>query len=91
MDTDSTPVFNFLHFGKHFSELAIKLIDIDEITNVLTLTGHRRGLKSLSFDPKGEFLVSAGSDGELMVWDLRGDQPKVARALRSLISTSDPE
>ncbi|TPX59126.1 hypothetical protein SpCBS45565_g07825 [Spizellomyces sp. 'palustris'] len=72
-------------------ELDIKVVDTEDITNIMTLRGHRRGLKSLSFDSRGEFLISAGSDGELMVWDLRGEKPKCERVLRSIIATSDPE
>ncbi|KAI8817137.1 uncharacterized protein EV422DRAFT_542541 [Fimicolochytrium jonesii] len=72
-------------------ELDIRVVDIDEITHVVTIKGHKRGLKSLAWDPKGEFLVSAGSDGELMVWDMRGEKPRLERTLRNLIAESDPE
>ncbi|KAI9017336.1 WD40-repeat-containing domain protein [Gaertneriomyces semiglobifer] len=72
-------------------ELDIKLVDIDEITNIKTLKGHTRGLKSLAFDPVGDFLVSTGSDGDVNIWDLRQDQPKIARVLRGIIPISDIE
>lgn len=40
------------------SELNIKLVEIRDISKVATLKGHTKSVKSLSFDPKGEFLVS---------------------------------
>ncbi|TPX55810.1 hypothetical protein PhCBS80983_g05011 [Powellomyces hirtus] len=72
-------------------ELDIRMIDIEDITNIITIKGHKRGLKSLAFDPTGEYLVSADSDGQLNVWDLRAGTPKLARAFGNTITKSEPE
>ncbi|KAJ3170134.1 hypothetical protein HDU88_008759 [Geranomyces variabilis] len=74
-------------------ELDIRLVDLGDITNVVEVKGHKRGLKSLAFDPTGLWLVSAGCDGNLNVWDLRttDGKPKLARSLGSIIGESEPE
>ena len=34
------------------------------------LKGHKRGVKSLCFDPKGDYLASVDSDGTVNFWDV---------------------
>lgn len=47
----------------------IKLWDIDgQLHN--TLSGHTKGVISASFSPDGQFLVSAGRDNNLILWNL---------------------
>ncbi|KAJ3146831.1 hypothetical protein HDU86_008389 [Geranomyces michiganensis] len=74
-------------------ELDIRLVDLGDITNLVEIKGHKCGLKSLAFDPTGDYLVSASCDGNLNVWDLRNmdGKAKLARSLGSIIAESEPE
>ncbi len=48
----------------------IKIWNIDSETLVAELTEHERHVISFSFSPIGKYLVSAGTEGELFVWDV---------------------
>ncbi|KAJ3291183.1 hypothetical protein HK104_006291 [Borealophlyctis nickersoniae] len=72
-------------------ELDIKLIDVDDITNMVLLKGHTRSVKSLAFDHKGDFLASAGSDGAVCIWDTRNNEGRLVKMLDGLIVSSEPE
>lgn len=57
----------------------IKLWDavagIESFTLDLPAGGHEDEVTSLSFDPKGEKLVSSGYDGKIILWDLATRKP----------------
>ncbi|KAI9101254.1 hypothetical protein DFS34DRAFT_463766 [Phlyctochytrium arcticum] len=72
-------------------ELDIKLVDLNDMGNVAILKGHSRGVKTVIFDPTGNTLLSASSDGTLRVWDLTQSLPKCQRILENMISTQDAE
>lgn len=48
---------------------AIRILLMSNMTTVQTLTGHRDVIRTMAFDPSGDKLVSAGNDGQLIVWD----------------------
>ena len=48
----------------------IKIWDIDSETLVAELTDHESHVISFNFSPTGKYLVSAGTKGELFVWDV---------------------
>ncbi len=48
---------------------AIRILDAETMRVAKTLTGHRDLIRTLAFDSAGEKLVSAGNDGQLIVWD----------------------
>jgi len=39
-------------------------------TQVMLLKGHKGVVRSLAFDPKGEYLASSGADGTVRIWNL---------------------
>jgi WD40 repeat protein len=47
----------------------IRILRTSNMTTVRTLKGHRDIIRTMSFDPGGDKLVSAGNDGQLIVWD----------------------
>ena len=49
----------------------IKVWNIDSETLVAELTEHERHVISFNFSPTGKYLVSAGTEGELFVWDVK--------------------
>ena len=52
---------------------AIRILDATSLRTVKTLEGHRDLIRTLAFDRQGEKLVSAGNDGQLIVWDRDGN------------------
>ncbi|HBR75843.1 MAG TPA: hypothetical protein DEA78_19590, partial [Cyanobacteria bacterium UBA11159] len=40
---------------------------------LLTLTGHKYGVNSISFSPDGQKIASAGYDNKIILWDLNLD------------------
>lgn len=51
-------------------DASIKVWNIDSETLVAELTKHENHVISFSFSPIGKYLVSAGTKGELFVWDV---------------------
>jgi WD40 repeat protein len=57
----------------------IKLQSLHEATGKKRhLTGHTGAVKSLAFDPRREFLASAGSDGTIRIWNYSDKDQEVA-------------
>ena len=48
---------------------AIRVLDSSTMRVVKTVNGHRDLIRTLAFDRDGSRLVSAGNDGQLIVWD----------------------
>jgi chromosome transmission fidelity protein 4 len=54
----------------------IMIVNTEDTSDVKTLKGHRGGVKSLAYDPKGRFLASTGTDCTLRVWDVEEEVEK---------------
>eukprot|EP01080_Neovahlkampfia_damariscottae_P007410 gene7410-11733_t len=61
----------------------IKVIFLKEENKVKTLKGHEGGVIAVSFDPKGNYLASAGRDGNIKIWNLKED--KETMTLKNMI------
>tara|TARA_R110002049_G_scaffold2750_2_gene21365 strand:+ start:62519 stop:63610 length:1092 start_codon:yes stop_codon:yes gene_type:complete len=48
---------------------AIRILRTETMSVVQVLRGHRDMIRTLTFDPRGKKLVSAGNDGQLIVWN----------------------
>jgi chromosome transmission fidelity protein 4 len=53
------------------------------------LKGHKGIPKSLVMDLKGDYLISAGTDGSLIVWDLIEQPPTELARLNHIIETNE--
>jgi chromosome transmission fidelity protein 4 len=51
-------------------ENRIVIVDSEDISSVKILDEHKAGVKSIAFDPRGEFLVSCSCDGTSLLWNL---------------------
>jgi WD40 repeat protein len=47
----------------------IRILQASTLKTLHTLTGHRDLIRTLSFDREGDRLVSAGNDGQMILWD----------------------
>eukprot|EP00960_Hanusia_phi_P077656 768724-Hanusia_phi.AAC.7 len=86
-----------LSFSQDSSYLAIasddseiKIVNVNNVEDCKTLQGHEGGVKSVCFDPKNEFLLSAGSDRSVRVWDVVNgtEKHKIAQVLEKDAATS---
>ncbi|KAL5507206.1 MCL1 [Sanghuangporus vaninii] len=66
-------------------ETVVKIIDLDETTNVKLLEGHRKGVRSATWHPSGTLLTTCSSDGKIVVWDLSEEEPKIEKTLEGII------
>lgn len=57
-------------FSSLLSDIAVKLVDINDITNSRDLTGHTRSLRCVVFSQDGKYLASACSFGSIRLWGL---------------------
>lgn len=44
---------------------------IFKIRQVMTFEGHSNNITSIAFNNEGKWIVSAGEDGTIKIWDLR--------------------
>ncbi|KAL1924958.1 uncharacterized protein VTP21DRAFT_4612 [Calcarisporiella thermophila] len=71
-------------------EQHIRLVNLTNISQVVTLKGHTRSVKWVAFDPSGDFLVSTGCDALVKIWEL-GVEPKCIKTLENVIVPTEPE
>ncbi|KAI8097208.1 WD40-repeat-containing domain protein [Halteromyces radiatus] len=49
-------------------ENMIRLVLVNDVTNIVVLEGHVQTVKSLAYDPKDKYLVSTACDGTVIIW-----------------------
>ncbi len=63
--------FKFGYTDSIPSDGVIKIVNVADPTQVITLKDHEGPVLSLAFDPKEQYLASAGSDGCVKIWDMK--------------------
>lgn len=66
-DLSFSPVLNVVAVATDDKD--IQVVNADDPQEVKKLQGHRGGVKTVRFDPKGKFIASTGSDATLRIWD----------------------
>lgn len=51
-------------------EGSIKLVNLVDNTQVTVFKGHQGAVRSLAFDPRGDYFASTGADGTVRIWSL---------------------
>ncbi|KAK3297597.1 WD40-repeat-containing domain protein [Chaetomium fimeti] len=72
-------------------ELTVKLVGIQDNTQLLTLKEHGKPTKHLSFDPKGSMLALSCTDGVVYVYSLTADHPELMRKVDGVIGRMETE
>ncbi|KAJ3879921.1 hypothetical protein F5051DRAFT_401323 [Lentinula edodes] len=68
-----------------------KVIDMEDTLKLTTLYGHRHNVRRASWRPKSSILSTCASDGEIILWDLSGEEPMILHTLDGMIpSVTDP-
>ncbi|KAJ8597474.1 WD40 repeat-like protein [Rhizopogon salebrosus TDB-379] len=74
-------------------ELSVKIIDLDEITNVVVLQGgHKKRIRKTTWHPLGSILTTSSSDGTIVAWNISDGEAKVEDVIDGVIpEVADPE
>jgi WD40 repeat protein len=49
---------------------SIKLVNLVDRAQVTVFKGHQGAVRSLAFDPRGDYFASSGADGTVRIWSL---------------------
>ncbi|KAJ3551325.1 hypothetical protein NM688_g4769 [Phlebia brevispora] len=76
-------------------EPIIKVVDLQNTSNVSLLKGHTKAVRRVTWHPSGSLLTSCGADGKIIVWDLSGKEPTQVQTIDGVIpavaDTESPE
>jgi hypothetical protein len=78
-----SPDGKLLAISKYNSGYDIAILDIQNKQIIQKLTGHGSYVDEMTFTPDGEFLISASSDEELIVWQKTGNNFREYQTLKS--------
>ncbi len=71
------------------SNAVIKIIPTSWQGTIYELTGHTNKIKSLAFTPDSKRLISAGVDGQIILWNIETREPSVLISAEEAINSLD--
>lgn len=74
-----------------YSEFLVTIVDVNDREHVLKLSDNDCAVRSASWDPSGQYLITAGCDGKLKVYDTSGATPFNKRNIEGMIRSSEPD
>ncbi len=74
-----------------FSELVVKLVDVNDMTRVRYLREQSKPVKHLSFHPTGLYLAVSCADGVLYVYSLSKEEPELVKKVDGLIRSLETD
>ncbi|KAJ5693276.1 hypothetical protein N7462_002699 [Penicillium macrosclerotiorum] len=72
-------------------ELTVKIVKIEDMTQVKYLREQGKGSKHVTFDPNGRYITVSGTDGILYVYSLTEEEPEIVRKLDGVIRKLEPD
>ena len=66
-------------------ETSVKLVSLEDNTNLRTLKEHGRPTKHLAFDPKGSMLALSCTDGVIYIYSLTAEHPELMKKVDGVI------
>ncbi|BEJ14934.1 hypothetical protein CspHIS471_0407010 [Cutaneotrichosporon sp. HIS471] len=72
-------------------ENLVYIVDVNDRTNVQKIPTNDSPVRSAAWDPTGQYLVLAGCDGKLKVYDTSEKSPFNKRNLEGMIKSSQPD
>lgn len=73
------------------SELTVKIVKIDDMTQVKYLREQSKGTKHITFDPRGRYATVSGTDGILYIYSMEQEEPQLVRKLDGVIRRLEPD
>ncbi len=81
-----------LALGSNDGKIYLRDVYNAQETKFIKLEGHTMRINSLAFSPRGDILVSGGSDGKIILRPLEGSEPTViyaGRVFREYLSSDE--
>ncbi|KAE8551998.1 hypothetical protein EYB25_005889 [Talaromyces marneffei] len=72
-------------------ELTVKVVNVDDMTNVKYLREQTKGSKHVSFDPSGRFIAVSCTDGVLYIYSIASEEPELVKKIDGAIRRLEPE
>ncbi|RDB16923.1 Minichromosome loss protein 1 [Hypsizygus marmoreus] len=66
-------------------EFDVKVIDMEDPLIVSRLKGHTSGVRRATWHPTSSLLTTSGSDGNIIVWNVSGEEPKIETTIEGII------
>lgn len=73
------------------SELSMKIVNIEDMTQVKYLREQEKGVKHVTFDPNGRYVAVSDIGGKLYIYSLAEEEPELVRKLDGVIRALEPE
>lgn len=73
------------------SELVVKVVNTQDMTNVLYLRDQTRAVKHVSFDPSGTYLAVSCTDGHIFIYRLSSSEPEMIKQVDGMIKSLDSD
>lgn len=71
------------------SDNDIRIVLVADNSKIVTLQGHTTSLKSLDYDPTGNYIASSACDGEVRIWSVGPNEP-APRCIKTLKEATPP-
>ena len=55
----------------NFRDSTIRIVNLVDSNIIVVFKGHEGPIRSVSYDPKGDFIASAGTDGTVRIWSMK--------------------
>lgn len=68
-------------------ELVVRVVDIDDPANIKLLDGHRAGVCKVTWHPTAPLLMTCGSDGQIIAWDVSKNPPTKETVIQGILAT----
>ncbi|KAI9500951.1 WD40-repeat-containing domain protein [Coemansia spiralis] len=68
----------------------VRIVSLLDMALLHTLAGHRGSVNSVCYSPDSIYLVSAGCDGTVRVWDMRHRDPSCVHIMHKLAYVCEP-
>ncbi|KAK1761421.1 Minichromosome loss protein 1 [Echria macrotheca] len=72
-------------------ELTVKVVSLDDTTNLRILNEHNKPTKHLSFDPKGSLLALTCTDGIIYMYSMTAEQPELIRKVDGVVGRMETD
>lgn len=73
------------------SDFLVKIVHAKDTSRVSLLSDNTKAVRSAAWDPSGKYLVTAGCDGKIKIYDTSGSTPVCVKIMEGVIAPSEAE